>query len=74
MRKNIKFVDKKVWLPTSVNSPVHSGEIVGKVAYYLYGNLIAEANIYSTEDVGHIYERPFKEKLKEKIKEILFKI
>lgn len=72
--ENIKRVEKKVWLPKSVSAPVKSGDVVGKVSYYLDDNMIAEADICATTNVDIKPKKAFSERLLIKIKEILFKM
>lgn len=72
--ENIKNVETKVWLPSSIAAPVRTGDIVGKASYYLNGNLIAESNICSGLDVDIKPQKTFIQKVKEKIIEIFIKI
>jgi len=72
--ENIKRVEKKIWLPQNITAPVKSGDTVGKVRYYLDGNLIASSEIFADLNIDAIPKKSFNERLKEKIKGILLKI
>lgn len=72
--ENIKNIETKIWLPTTVTAPLKVGDVVGKVSYYLNDNLMAEADILSDNNVEVLPGKTFTQKLIEIIKEILIKI
>ena len=47
-------IEVRYQIPETLTAPVKSGESVGKVSYYLDGNLIGEGDIYAGEDVNKI--------------------
>jgi D-alanyl-D-alanine carboxypeptidase (penicillin-binding protein 5/6) len=51
---SIDKIDKKVYIDKEIEAPIEKGQVLGKVEYYLQGQLLGQAEIISTLDIEKI--------------------
>lgn len=51
---SIDKIDKKIFIDDVIEAPIEKGQALGKVEYYLQGQLLGQADIVSTLDVERI--------------------
>lgn len=53
-KSKVKSVEIKYELPEFISAPLKSGEVVGKISYYINEDKIGESDIYINEDIERI--------------------
>lgn len=56
-------VERKIYIHDTIVAPVEKGQVLGKVEYYLDGQLLGKADIVSTLDIGEVPPLSFAQKI-----------